>query len=389
MTDLSMAMTHVTIRTNPMIKKCLFPVAGYGTRFLPATKAMPKEILPIVNKPLVQYGVEEAAEAGGRGLAAMFRVLLPVLVLFGGVLLMWYIGGQSSGADETVGPGAAALLLAMTGGSDSDEEDEGDGGVARMDRADARERLAGLASTILRGLRQVVVYAALTIVVIGPPAVIGWLTTPLLAVMLSGLFVAGAAAAVALVVALGLLASETIAVILWRVGLMPLAHPTLLWSPNGYELVDAAADDSPIDPQDVDDYYRIANHRVGVAYSLRDVDDQDWEAIERDQRLESVQLPNGPDSAVPEGYMPTEHFGNGPYGGFVPKRLKRSRRYLNAQILLGEGQGSAEGDKSIRRLTEAKDEFGGHRLGLSDMQLLLATLGAGLVSMAAGYFVFF
>lgn len=47
-----------------MLKKCLFPVAGYGTRFLPATKAMPKEMLPIVNKPLVQYGVEEAIEAG-------------------------------------------------------------------------------------------------------------------------------------------------------------------------------------------------------------------------------------------------------------------------------------------------------------------------------------
>ncbi len=47
-----------------MIRKCLLPVAGYGTRFLPATKAMPKEMLPIVNKPLVQYGVEEAAEAG-------------------------------------------------------------------------------------------------------------------------------------------------------------------------------------------------------------------------------------------------------------------------------------------------------------------------------------
>jgi UTP--glucose-1-phosphate uridylyltransferase len=47
-----------------MIKKCLFPVAGYGTRFLPATKSMPKEMLPIVNKPLVQYGVEEASQAG-------------------------------------------------------------------------------------------------------------------------------------------------------------------------------------------------------------------------------------------------------------------------------------------------------------------------------------
>ncbi|MBX3707508.1 MAG: UTP--glucose-1-phosphate uridylyltransferase GalU [Pseudomonadales bacterium] len=47
-----------------MIKKCLFPVAGYGTRFLPATKAMPKEMLPILDKPLVQYAVEEAVEAG-------------------------------------------------------------------------------------------------------------------------------------------------------------------------------------------------------------------------------------------------------------------------------------------------------------------------------------
>ena len=47
-----------------MIRKCLFPAAGYGTRFLPATKAMPKEMLPVVNKPLIQYAVEEAREAG-------------------------------------------------------------------------------------------------------------------------------------------------------------------------------------------------------------------------------------------------------------------------------------------------------------------------------------
>ena len=47
-----------------MIKKCMFPVAGYGTRFLPATKSTPKEMLPVVNKPLLQYGVEEALEAG-------------------------------------------------------------------------------------------------------------------------------------------------------------------------------------------------------------------------------------------------------------------------------------------------------------------------------------
>ncbi len=47
-----------------MIRKCLFPAAGYGTRFLPATKATPKEMLPVLTKPLIQYGVEEAIGAG-------------------------------------------------------------------------------------------------------------------------------------------------------------------------------------------------------------------------------------------------------------------------------------------------------------------------------------
>lgn len=46
------------------IRKAVFPVAGLGTRFLPATKAVPKEALPIVDKPLIQYAVEEAAAAG-------------------------------------------------------------------------------------------------------------------------------------------------------------------------------------------------------------------------------------------------------------------------------------------------------------------------------------
>ena len=52
-----------------MIKKCLFPAAGYGTRFLPATKAVPKEMLPILTKPLLQYAVEEALSAGINNMA--------------------------------------------------------------------------------------------------------------------------------------------------------------------------------------------------------------------------------------------------------------------------------------------------------------------------------
>jgi UTP--glucose-1-phosphate uridylyltransferase len=53
--------THIA---NRRIRKAVFPVAGLGTRFLPATKTVPKEMLPIVDKPLIQYAVDEAVEAG-------------------------------------------------------------------------------------------------------------------------------------------------------------------------------------------------------------------------------------------------------------------------------------------------------------------------------------
>jgi UTP--glucose-1-phosphate uridylyltransferase len=56
-------------RDNTKIRKCLFPAAGYGTRFLPATKAIPKEMLPVLTKPLLQYGVEEALGAGVENMA--------------------------------------------------------------------------------------------------------------------------------------------------------------------------------------------------------------------------------------------------------------------------------------------------------------------------------
>jgi UTP-glucose-1-phosphate uridylyltransferase len=49
---------------NQKVRKAIFPVGGLGTRFLPATKAMPKEMLPVVDKPLIQYAFEEAQAAG-------------------------------------------------------------------------------------------------------------------------------------------------------------------------------------------------------------------------------------------------------------------------------------------------------------------------------------
>ncbi|MDE3197561.1 MAG: UTP--glucose-1-phosphate uridylyltransferase, partial [Acidobacteriota bacterium] len=61
------------------VRKAVFPAAGLGTRFLPATKAQPKEMLPVVDKPIIQYGVEESLHSGisniiivtGRGKSAI------------------------------------------------------------------------------------------------------------------------------------------------------------------------------------------------------------------------------------------------------------------------------------------------------------------------------
>jgi UTP--glucose-1-phosphate uridylyltransferase len=72
-----------------MLKKIVFPVAGVGTRFLPATKEIPKEILPIIDKPLIQYAVEEAVQSGfedfifitARGKEALEKYFLPNLEL--------------------------------------------------------------------------------------------------------------------------------------------------------------------------------------------------------------------------------------------------------------------------------------------------------------------
>src|SRR6266404_4897630 len=54
--------------TAPKVRKAVFPAAGLGTRFLPATKAQPKEMLPLVDKPIIQYGVEEALHSGIRNI---------------------------------------------------------------------------------------------------------------------------------------------------------------------------------------------------------------------------------------------------------------------------------------------------------------------------------
>ena len=90
------------------IRKAVFPAAGLGTRFLPATKAQPKEMLPLVDKPIIQYGVEEAvAYSFGKGALARWleRWLLDPLL---GALVRRKSGRALRCLAERLGRGAGA-----------------------------------------------------------------------------------------------------------------------------------------------------------------------------------------------------------------------------------------------------------------------------------------
>jgi UTP--glucose-1-phosphate uridylyltransferase len=132
-----------------LIKKAVFPVAGLGSRFLPATKAQPKEMLPIVDKPLIQYAVEEAVEAGitemifitGRNkqLLEMVRGVIPknVNCMYIRQPMALGLGHAVLCAKPIVGDDAFAVLLAddfMQG------EHDGPGVMAQMTATFAREQ---------------------------------------------------------------------------------------------------------------------------------------------------------------------------------------------------------------------------------------------------------
>jgi len=104
------------------VRKAVFPVAGFGTRFLPATKAVPKELLPIVDKPLIQYAVDEALAAGieemifvtGRGKGAIedyFDTAFEIeadLIAKNKTAILDMLGGTK------LGPGNAAFVRQQT-----------------------------------------------------------------------------------------------------------------------------------------------------------------------------------------------------------------------------------------------------------------------------------
>ena len=96
----------------PVVTKAVIPAAGLGTRFLPATKATPKEMLPVVDKPSIQYVVEEAVAAQGIGVVLISSELPEIMGMTDRVAV--FHGGRVS-AVETTGGRIAAVRVSRAG----------------------------------------------------------------------------------------------------------------------------------------------------------------------------------------------------------------------------------------------------------------------------------
>lgn len=173
-------------------------------------------------------------------------------------------------------------------------------------------------------------------------------------------------------------------------GFLGYRQPVFEWTPEKYRLREF---DELEDVQNVK-WYSLANTLVGFSFAP---DPDSWgpevmEHSELETRKEVVT--DGGDvgddtSNIPAGYTKYPDMQRAVYAGFVPSRIKRTNYYLHSGITLSRFTNAAIGEKSLRKLLQAKEKYGEDGWGLSDKTVLYMTMGAGLIGTALGVFVFF
>lgn len=173
----------------------------------------------------------------------------------------------------------------------------------------------------------------------------------------------------------------------FRLGFMGYESPVFYWTPERYELREYRTLD---DTHDVT-WYSLFGTRVGFTFPP---DEDSWgaETMSRDAlESEGVATDGGQTTTntnVPEAWQKTDSIRKGNYGGLVPASLSEDAYYLNSQIALGRFSNSAVGEKSLRRLLEAKEKYGGGEEGIADSTVAYLTAGMAVLGIGMGVFFF-
>jgi hypothetical protein len=176
-----------------------------------------------------------------------------------------------------------------------------------------------------------------------------------------------------------------VSTMLFKLVLMSYKQPVLEWTPEKYRLREGDSLGF-----DVVNWYSLFGTAVGVTYAP---DESSWGAASMPPSEVKNSQPvtdrgATPESNLPGRYVPSETIRRGKYGGALPKSVSESAYYISSAIGLARFQNSAVGEKSLRRLLEAKQEHGDGNTGLGDGLVFKATVGCGLVSTALGVFFF-
>ncbi|MGK7371319.1 MAG: hypothetical protein ACNS64_14000 [Candidatus Halalkalibacterium sp. M3_1C_030] len=173
-----------------------------------------------------------------------------------------------------------------------------------------------------------------------------------------------------------------------KLGMLGYRKPVIKWTPRKYELVEYRY----LDHTDDVEWYSLFGSLVGFTF---EPDESSWgPEVEPHANLEAQQVSTDGgtvvDSNLPANYVRANEIGKqtDTYGGFVPKRLKDDHYYINTQIALNRFVGSANGEKSLRKLLEAKETHGDSNSGLDESMVFKTTAVSGLLGAVLGLGIF-
>lgn len=382
----------------------------YGVSYwLPAVFQFKKGVYELVDLSAVQQLVDggERAEYPSR-VDAMYqhsrdpltegkssaRILLPVIafgLIFGGI---WVLASQIGQPDTTVsytilpalgGGLAAALPFLGAPDDDDDEEEEESSQGSQIVKRIANVDWAYIVGILLLAGSPLMIMAGL-VYGLGPA-----LGGSIIMTLLLGMFILPA------FTVLGQASSVIgggLSKLWFKLGFLGFRRPVMVWTQSKYEIREFDQLDD-VDESDVT-WYSGFNGLLGFTF---EPSPDSWraEVVSKERLKASAVVADGgrtqtvskdKQSHIPSGYVPSDEFIRDKYGGFVPKRVRSGSYYLDSGIATNRFANSAIGEKSARRLTEAKEEYGDSNQGLSEMTILKTTMLSGFVAAILGISVF-
>jgi hypothetical protein len=174
----------------------------------------------------------------------------------------------------------------------------------------------------------------------------------------------------------------------FKLGFFGYRQPVVCWTPKKYVVKEK---DQLRTTEDIQ-YYDLFGHTIGFTY---EADPSSWGPEVLDTQMVDAQTPvtdggtaGARDTNLPAKYARAEEMGRDTYGAFVPTRLRHDEYYLDSGIVMERFNNSADGEKSMKKLLEAKEIHGGGNQGIDDSTVFKASIVTGLLGLILGIAIF-